>query len=147
MNTVYVFLGLTVLFLIIEALGPGLVSIWFAAGAAVAILPAALKAPLYVQILTFVVVSAACLLLTRPLVKKYVNSKKQATNADALIGKECLVVEKVDNILGTGAVKVGGKIWSAVSSDEQTTIEEGTFAKVLEIRGVKLLIEKKEEEK
>ena len=142
MNTlVYVWLGLMILFLIIEAIVPGLISIWLAIGALVAIVPAALQAPLWLQILIFVLVSVISLVLTRPLAKKYVNSRKQPTNADAVIGKECLVTEQIDNVRGTGAVKTGGKIWTAVSSKEDVIIEQGSMVKAKEIKGVKLVVE------
>ena len=142
MNTpVYTWIGLMILFLIIEAIVPGLISIWLAIGALVAILPAALNAPMWLQITVFVAVSIISLIVTRPLAKKYVNSKKQPTNADAVIGKECLVMEDIDNIRGTGAVKTGGKIWTAISSKDDVTIEQGAMVKAKEIRGVKLVVE------
>ena len=55
----------------------------------------------------------AAFAVTRPLVKKYINSRTQPTNADMLIGQECLVTEDIDNLAGRGAVSVGGKVWTA----------------------------------
>lgn len=48
-----------------------------------------------------------------PAGEKYINSRTQPTNADMLIGQECLVTEDIDNLAGRGAVSVGGKVWTA----------------------------------
>lgn len=135
-----IWLAVMVIMIVIELIIPGLVSIWFAIGALAALVSAALKAPLWLQLILFVAVSVTALFLTRPLAKKYVNSRIQPTNADAVIGRECIVTEKIDNILGTGAVKVGGKSWTAVSFVEGIVIEPGERVRAEEIRGVKLVV-------
>jgi membrane protein implicated in regulation of membrane protease activity len=129
-----------VIFLGVEAVSAGLVSIGFAAGALAALICAALKGPLWLQAIWFVVVSGVTLILTRPLVKKYVNGKSVATNADRNIGRSAVVTEKVDNLAGVGTVKLDGVLWSARSVND-APIEEGTTVVVREIRGVKLLVE------
>lgn len=108
-----VWLVAMIVLLIIEGIVPGLVSIWFAIGALAAMISAILGAPLWLQVLWFFAVSILTLCLTRPFAKKYVNSRATPTNADMLIGKECVVTEAIDNVLGTGAVTVGGKVWTA----------------------------------
>ncbi len=133
-----------VVFLIIEALIPGLVSIWFAVGAIPALVSALVGGPLWLQVVLFLICSIAALAVTRPLAKKYVNSRIQPTNADMLIDKDCVVKETVDNLNGTGAVAVGGKVWTARTETEGEVLPEGTVAKVLRIDGVKLIVEKKQ---
>ena len=130
-----------VVFLVIEAVTVGIVSVWFAIGALFAMVTAMLGANLWVQIAVFLVVSAVTLYFTRPLVKKYVNNKVEPTNADMLIGKECRVVETIDNLTGTGAVYVDGKTWTARTVDEEI-IPEGQLVKAERIEGVKLIVSK-----
>ena len=132
-----------VVFLIVEGIVPGLVSIWFAIGSLAALISAALHAPLWLQLVWFGIVSVATLLLTRPLVKKYVNGRTQPTNADSVIGRDCVVRETVDNLNGTGAVWIDGKMWTARSEDAQKIIPEGTTAIALRIEGVKLIVKEK----
>ena len=141
MNMPIVWLGAIVLFLVVEAAVPGLVSIWFAFGALAALISALLNAPLWLQFVWFIAVSVAALALTRPLARRYVNAKVQPTNADMLIGQECLVTETIDNLRGTGAVSVGGKVWTARSDGEGAMIPGGAMARVLRIEGVKLIVE------
>lgn len=130
-----------VVFLVIEAVTVGIVSVWFAIGALFAMVTAMLGANLWVQITVFLVVSAIALYFTRPLVKKFVNNKVEPTNADMLIGKECRVVETIDNLSGTGAVYVDGKTWTARAVDEEI-IPEGQLVKAERIEGVKLIVSK-----
>lgn len=130
-----------VAFLVIEGVTVGITSIWFALGALCAMISAMLDAPVWLQITIFLVVSAVSLYFTRPLVKKHINGKVVPTNADMLIGKECRVMETIDNIAGTGAVYVDGKTWTArgVSDD---VIAEGELVKAERIEGVKLIVSK-----
>lgn len=127
-------------FLVVEGLVPGLVSIWFALGSLAALIAALLHAPLWLQIVWFFVVSIAALILTRPLAKKYINSRAQPTNFDMIIGKECVVTETVDNLRGTGAAAVGGKVWTARADDPSEIIKKDSIAIIDRIEGVKLII-------
>ena len=138
-----VWVVLMIVFLVVEGAAPGLVSIWFALGALAALISALLGAQVWLQAVWFVVVSLLALVVTRPLAKKYVNSRTQATNADMLIGQECIVKETIDKLRGTGAVSVGGKVWTARADGEETVIEAGAVAVVERIEGVKLIVRRK----
>ena len=134
---------LMIIFLVIEGIVPGLVSIWFALGALAALISAMLGAQIWLQATWFVVISLLALVVTRPLAKKYVNSRTQATNADMLIGQECIVTETIDKLHGTGAVSIGGKIWTARTDEPERVIEKGSIAVVERIEGVKLIVKTK----
>ena len=135
-----VWLVAMIVLLIIEGIVPGLVSIWFAIGAFAAMISAILGAPLWLQVLWFFAVSILTLCLTRPFAKKYVNSRATPTNADMLIGRECVVTEEIDNVLGTGAVTVGGKVWTARTEEPDGKAETGKVMTVVKIEGVKLIV-------
>ena len=139
-STFVIWLAIMIIMLIVEGIVPGLVSIWFAIGALAAMISALCGSPLWLQAVWFLAVSLASLCLTRPLVKKYVNPKIQPTNADALIGKECIVTEDIDNIAGEGAVKISGQVWTARSTDDAVKIPQGKIVVVKEIQGVKLIV-------
>ena len=66
-----VWLVLMVVFLAAEASTVSMVSLWFAAGALIALLTALAGGPAWLQTLLFLAVSAGLLLALRPLVKKY----------------------------------------------------------------------------
>lgn len=128
--------------LLVEAAVPGLVSIWFAIGALAALISALFHAPIWLQLVWFLAVSILALVLTRPFVKKYVNSRTTPTNADMGIGKDAVVTERIDNLHGNGAVLLEGKTWTARMADETQTAETGETVRVLRIEGVKLIVER-----
>ncbi len=139
MTTLWIAAG--VVFLVFEGITVGLTSVWFALGAFAAMVCAMLKAPVWLQIAVFIVVSGVTLYFTRPVVKKYVNGKIQPTNADKIIGEECRVTETIDNIEGTGAVYVDGKTWTARSENDEI-IPEGELVTTVRIEGVKVIVNK-----
>jgi len=132
-----------VVLLVIEAVVPGLISIWFALGALAALISALFHAPIWLQIVWFVAVSVIALVLTRPLVRKYVNGRITPTNADMVIGKDAVVTEAIDNLHARGAVLLDGKTWTARMDREDETAKTGETVRVLRIEGVKLIVEKR----
>lgn len=145
-KTILFWLVCMVLFIVIELITIGLTSIWFAAGAFVALLCAVSSLGFAVQITAFVVISFALLCATRPWAKKFVNAKFTVTNADSLIGSVISIRERVSNLDQTGSAVVNGQEWTVRTDDDKVVIEEGELAKVVRIAGVKLIVEKKKEE-
>ena len=141
-GTIAFWVAALVVFLIVEAVTAGLVSIWFVFGSLVALICAALGAAVWLQIFWFVIVSVATLVLTRPLVKRYVDSRSVATNADRSIGRAAVVTERIDNLAATGTVKLDGVVWTARSTDDAVAIETGERVTVRAIEGVKLIVER-----
>ena len=135
-----------IVLLVIEAAVPGLISIWFALGSLAALISAMFHAPVWLQLVWFFLVSILTLVLTRPLVKKYVNGKTMPTNADMGIGKDAVVTEKIDNLHARGAVLLDGKVWTARMATENESADAGDTVRVLRIEGVKLIVEKKKPE-
>lgn len=141
---IWVWLGAAVVFGVVEALTAGLVSIWFVAGSAAALIGAFLGAGLGAQVALFVVVSAAALAVTRPLVRRYAAGKAIPTNLDRVLGDSGKVTETIDNENSTGAVYVDGKTWTARSADG-SVIPAGAVVEILRMEGVKLFVKKMEE--
>ena len=130
---------LIALFVVAEFSTVVLISIWFAGGALAALIACLLGAAVWLQVLIFGLVSLGLLLFARQYLRKYVEPRKIRTNVDALVGKQALVVERVDNLHETGAVKLDGKIWTARSADGQS-IPPDTVVTVTGIQGVKALV-------
>ena len=134
-----VWLALLVFFAIAEAVTVGLVSVWFAAGALVALLSTFFTANIWFQIFLFLAVSAVTMAVLRPLARKYVLPTVVPTNADRVIGRQAVVTEAIDNLNGKGVVVVFGVAWTARSEDG-SPIPEGTTVVVKRIEGVKLFV-------
>lgn len=133
-------IAMMVLFGILEAATVNMVSIWFVAGALAALIVKLLGGSVWLQIAAFLVASGALLACLRPFVEKYVKPKRTATNADMVLGREAYVTETVDNLHGTGALKLDGKVWT-VRSVSEGVLPEGTLVKVVRLEGVKLYVE------
>lgn len=134
-----IWLILMVAFLLLEASTVTMVSAWFALGSLAALLVSFLSAPVWLQVLVFIVVSAIALSALRPLVRKYINPKITKTNVDAVIGSTGLVTAKIDNVSAVGQVKLGAMYWTARSTTGDV-IPEGTLVKVDRIEGVKAFV-------
>lgn len=137
---VFVWIIFAVFMLVCEALTTQLVSIWFVLGGVAAAISCIFTDNLLIQTLVFVFVSLISLIATRPLVKKFLKNKKQATNSDRLIGRIGIVTIDITNQSGEGQINVDGKIWSAKSSDD-SEIKTGASVKIIAIEGVKLVVE------
>ena len=74
------------------------------------------------------------------IIRALVFLNREKTNADSLLGKTAIVTEDIDNLAGTGQAQVAGQIWMARAKEEQF-IPKGTRVKILEISGVKLMVE------
>ena len=143
---IWLWLGAIVLFGVAEVVTEGMVSIWFVAGSLAALFTSMSGwslgglTPEATQVLVFAVVSAAALVITRPLVRRFMTRPHIPTNADRVLGMVAKVTEAVDNEQASGAVYVDGKTWTARSADG-SVIPTGTQVKVQKIEGVKLLVQ------
>ena len=135
-----IWLAAIVVFVGIELVTTALTTVWFAGGALVGLLLAALHFPLWVQVVGFLLVSIILLVLTRPLADKYFNAKTVKTNAESLVGKEGVVEEDINNLAATGVVLVNGQEWTARCDSNEQTIAKGSVVLIERIEGVKLIV-------
>ncbi|MBR2264198.1 MAG: NfeD family protein [Firmicutes bacterium] len=140
MQWLYIWVGILVAAVIIEAFSMQLMTIWFAIGAICAWIVSVVGGPVWLQWCVFAGVSVLTLILTRPIALKYLNPKREPTNADAVPGKEGIVVAEIRPIEGIGQIKVGGQIWSAKPENGTEVVPVGTRVQVVRIEGVKAVI-------
>lgn len=134
---IWFWLGLFLLAVIFEAATVDFVAIWFAAGSVPAFILAIVGAPLWLQVTTFLAITIVLISFTRPYMLKYFKTNQIKTNAQSVIGKTA-TVSMVILPNEIGAVKLRGQEWSAIASSK---IEVGSEVRILEIEGVKLIVE------
>lgn len=136
LNTL-IWLGIVVLFALLEAATVGLVSLWFALGGLAALVTAAITPSVPIQIVVFLAVSFAALVFTRPLVRKARLNRAQPTNADRNIGRKAVVIVPVAPGF-PGRVRLDGVDWAACA---QEPLPEGTVCTVTQVQGATLTVE------
>ena len=145
LNMTVFWLVLLVVLVVIELLTMGLTTVWFAGGALVAAIAAIFNAPIALQMILFLLVSALLLFFTRPFAVKYFNKDRVRTNAESLVGRQAIVISEIDNLQGIGQVNVGGMEWSARTRMDGIRLPVGTVTTILAINGVKLIVEERKE--
>ena len=139
MEPVYWLIAVAVL-LVLEILTLGLTTIWFAGGAFAAFIAGQCQAPLWLQILVFLVVSVILLVFTRPVVEKHLNANRTKTNVDSLAGRHGKVIEEIDNFNQTGKVMLDGMEWMARSEEADIKIMPETKVEVKEVKGAHIVV-------
>ena len=138
----WIWLGLTVVLIIIEGLTSGLTTIWFAAGSFLMIFGALLKFPVWLQAALFIVISLLLLIFTRPILKKKLSSKKIAMNSESIIGKKAEVIEEISE-MKKGRVKINGIEWAAACRENQS-LKVGDICEIRAIEGVTAIVVSRE---
>ena len=136
----FIWLGIAAVAAVVEAISWGLITMWFVIGAIAAFAVAFFGGPVWLQLVVFLVVSVACLVLLRPVILKY---RKHGEEHEATpVGSNAVVVERIDNAAMTGRVETPDHMtWAALSADG-TPIESGTQVRVVEQRSIKLVVER-----
>lgn len=134
---VWFWLGLFLLAVIFEAATVDFVAIWFAIGSVPAFILSLLGSPIWLQVTVFLLITIILIAFTRPYMLKYFKTNQIKTNVYSVIGKTATVSEII-NPNEIGAVKLRGQVWSAMAASK---IEVGTEVRILEIEGVKLIVE------
>ncbi|HIZ41204.1 MAG TPA: NfeD family protein [Candidatus Gemmiger excrementigallinarum] len=125
-------------FVVLEASTTALVSIWFAVGAAAALIVSFFTQSLSVEAAVFAVVSAVALILMVPtLAKRRKERKAPVTNGSPLtIGKQGVVLVDI-NPGYLGRVRVDGLDWQARAD---AAMPKGTPCRVLDVDGAILIV-------
>ena len=117
-------------FLVLEGMTFSMVSIWFAAGSAAALLSCLFWPSFRVQAVVFIVVSILCLAAFKPLADK-LRRKHTPTNGDRSLGREAKVLTPV-SAGKTGRVRLDGVDWNARCATPGDALEPGQTCRVTE---------------
>ena len=128
-----------VLFVIIEFATSIFISLWFIFGALAAIVAAIYDVSFTNQIYIFLGVSLLSLLLLRPFALKFAKPKAKS-NVQAIIGSIGIVTEQINNLKGTGRIKVNYQDWGAQTENENEIIDVNKKVKVIDVRGIKAIV-------
>lgn len=135
MSMVYVWLAVTLLAVIAEAMTAQLVAVWFAPAALIALFLAVIGSPVWLQAAVFIAVSVVLILLLYRKLHDNIAKTSEKTNLDAIVGADVKVEEDIPAD-GFGRVNVKGVSWKAVCD---RPAKAGEHVKVESIDGVTLV--------
>ena len=133
-----VWLIIVILLTLIEIATINLTTIWFVVSGIVALITSLFIDNYILQFGIFVILGVILLITTKPFLTKFIKEHKVKTNIDRIIGMTGIVTEKIGKN-EDGEVKVDGKRWTAYADEK---IKKEKLVKVLEIKGVKIKLEK-----
>ncbi len=126
-------------FVIGEIFTAGFFLLWFGIGAALAGVLALLGFGPAWQWGIFVVASGVLFGVSRRFAERLTKKQPPGIGADRFIGKEGVVLEKIDNVKNTGRVRIEKEEWRA-DSDTGEVIPVGKGVKVIEVRGAHVVV-------
>ncbi len=138
---VFIWLSIVILLSIVEVMTINLTTVWFVVSGLVALVLAFLEVEFIVQFGVFTILGIFLLFTTRTWLQSKLDSKKQKTNLDRVIGMTGVVTEEISKNK-PGEVKVDGKRWTAVADKK---IEVDASVSILNIEGVKLVVKREED--
>lgn len=137
----YLWLMIVILLAAVEVMTVNLTTIWFVVSGIVALLLSFVTDNFFIQLAVFVILGIILLITTKPLLSKILRKNDVRTNIDRIIGMKGIVTEEISEN-NSGEVKVDGKRWTAIASQE---FKVDSIVKILEIDGVKLKVGKWED--
>lgn len=135
-----VWLIIVILLALIEITTVNLTTIWFVVSGIIALIISLFVGNYIIQFAAFVIVGVILLITTKPFLTKFFKQHKVKTNIDRIIGMTGVVTQAIKKN-DDGEVKVDGKKWTAYADK---AIKKGDLVKVLEIKGVKIKVERTE---
>ncbi len=130
---------LALIFFAAEIFTAGFVLLCFGIGALAAAGAAFFGLGLTWQLITFIVVSIAAVLLSRPLAERLTSKGPQHVAGDRVLGKHAVVLQAIDPMTNTGMVRVGTEEWRAQSVDGGT-LPKDSVVEVMGVDGVRLQV-------
>jgi membrane protein implicated in regulation of membrane protease activity len=113
----------------------------FALGAALAAVVSVAGGGSVAAVISFVVASVLVLAFVRPIARRHMKMPPQIrTGAAALIGKDAIVLERIENLEGVGCVRIDGEVWTARALYDDEVIEKGTRVQIVDIKGATALV-------
>lgn len=138
-----IWLAVAIIFLIIEMLGPNLVSIWFSIAAFIMAPLSLLKINIPIQIVIFLVLSMSLMIPLRKIYEKKIKPKNILKDnlGDKTISETGIVTKEINNSKNEGQIIIGDVYWNAISTNE-SIIKKDSKVIVDKIENMKVYVSK-----
>ena len=136
----YIWLILSIGFVALEIITPSFIVLWLSVGAFYAMLTTFITNQLIIQLVVFVIISVISMFFTKKLFNDTKNKIEYKNSTEMLIGKEVIVVKRINTDIEFGEIKIGNDIWTAYSDKD---IDVGELVKIIKIDGAKVFVDRK----
>jgi membrane protein implicated in regulation of membrane protease activity len=130
---------LALVFFAVEIFTAGFVLLCFGIGSLAAAGVAYFGLGLTWQLLAFILVSIAAVLLSRPFAERVTSTGPQHVAVDRVLGQRAVVLQAIDPITNRGMVRVGTEEWRAESVDHDNVAKD-SVVEVIGVDGVRLQV-------
>lgn len=141
----WIWLGVAIAFVVAEVITAAFFALFGAVGAAAAAVAAALGYGFGVQAIVFAAAALLGVLAVRPLLMRYLASRKGPmllSGASVMLGQTAIVVDPIKGPHEPGHVRIGGEDWPALSVDG-LAVKAGREVLVVELRQATLVVSTK----
>jgi len=139
----HIWLLIALILFIMEIFVPSFILFNFGIGALVGSLAAGVNLPLEWQIVFFSFGTLLSFFLVRPVMKKYAYKRTAGfrSNADAMVGRQAIVTDPINNVENRGLVSLDGDTWKARSVDNDE-IPKGSVVEIIQLNSIILTVKK-----
>ena len=138
----YIWIGIIILLTIVELLTVKLTTVYFGFSGIVALLLSFRVESFPIQFAVFAILGIILLVTTKPTLEKLLKRTPSNLDQESILGMQGVVIDAMRKN-HPGTIKVGGKVWAAIS---QKKIKVGSTVKILEVDGMTLKVAPVEEE-
>lgn len=136
----YLWLALLVLSALLESWIAKAVFLCFVPSALGALILAMCGCSVTVQVVLFFALAVCAFLFLRPLAMRFLHKEGHSSFfVESAIGMRTVVVERLDNVAGRGAITLDGMEWAARTLSDDIVIEEGSRVEIIAVEGVKFI--------
>lgn len=138
-----IWLAIAIIFLIVEMLGPNLISIWFSLAAFIMCPISLLNLPIYLQIIIFIALSVVSMFLLKGVYEKKIKPQHVLKDnlQDKLVSQTGIVTTTIDNSKNEGQIIVGDVYWKATSLNDDI-IEKDSKVSIIKIENMRAYVQK-----
>jgi len=141
----WIWMILAAVCIVAEIFTAGFFIFWFGIGALVAGLLSLFGLGAGWQWAAFVIVSGVLFAVSRRFAERFTKQQPPGIGADRFIGKQGMVLEKIDNRENTGRIRIDKEEWRA-DSETGEDIETGQRVEVTRVDGTHMIVKSIEEE-
>lgn len=135
---IWIWLGVIVVSMVVEALTMEMVSVWFILGGLVALILAGCGVPVIYQVIVAIVISFVCMFSLRKIALKLLKKDDQKTNMDRTLGQKTKLLQPITED-GFGTVKVNDVVYNAKTEDG-SFVDAGKEVELLRLEGNKYIV-------